>query len=141
LTITFEESFHGAEKTITLEKKDKCPTCNGSGAQPGTKVVTCPVCHGQGQIRTARRTIFGNIQSATTCTRCDGDGKIPEKPCKQCGGSGVLRQEKSLQIKVPAGINDGQRIRINGEGEVGYRGSAAGDLYLLIRVKPSKDFV
>lgn len=140
ITLTFEEAARGVEKNITLEKKDKCPTCAGSGAQPGTKVITCPVCHGQGQIRTTRRTIFGNMQSATTCERCDGEGKIPEHPCKKCGGKGVLRQQKSLQVKIPAGIDNGQRIRVNGEGEVGYRASNPGDLYLSIRVKPSKDF-
>jgi len=140
ITLTFEEAAHGVEKSITLEKKDKCPTCAGSGAEPGTKVITCPVCHGQGQIRTTRRTIFGNMQSATTCERCDGEGKIPEKPCKKCDGKGVLRQQKTLQVKIPAGIDNGQRIRVSGEGEVGYRASNPGDLYLSIRVKPSKEF-
>jgi molecular chaperone DnaJ len=140
ITLTFEEAAHGVEKSITLEKKDKCPTCKGTGAEPGTKVITCPVCHGQGQIRTTRRTIFGNMQSATTCERCDGEGKIPEKPCHTCDGKGVLRQQKTLQVKIPAGIDNGQRIRISGEGEVGYRASDPGDLYLSIKVKPSKDF-
>lgn len=140
ITLTFEEAAHGVEKSITLEKKDKCPTCSGSGAEPGTKVITCPVCHGQGQIRTTRRTIFGNMQSATTCERCDGEGKIPEKPCKTCDGKGVLRQQKNLQVKIPAGIDHGQRIRVTGEGEVGYRASNPGDLYLSIRVMPSKEF-
>ncbi len=140
VTLTFEEAAHGVEKSITLEKKDKCPTCTGSGAEPGTKISTCPVCHGQGQIRTTRRTIFGNMQSSSTCDRCDGEGKIPEKPCKKCEGRGVLRQEKTLKVKIPAGIDNGQKIRVNGEGEVGYRASSPGDLYLSIKVKPSKDF-
>lgn len=140
ITLTFEEAASGVEKSITLEKKDKCPTCTGSGAEPGTKVITCPVCHGQGQIRTTRRTIFGNMQSAATCDRCDGEGKIPEKPCKKCDGKGVLRQTKTLQVKIPAGIDNGQRIRVNGEGEVGYRASNPGDLYLSIKVLPSKEF-
>jgi molecular chaperone DnaJ len=116
LTIEFDEAVFGVEKTVTIEKKDKCPTCHGSGAEPGTKVSTCPVCHGQGQIRTQRRTIFGNIASNATCERCEGDGKVPEKPCHTCKGSGITRQEKTLQIKIPAGIDNGQRIRINGEG-------------------------
>ncbi len=140
MTITFEEAVFGAEKTIALEKKDTCLTCNGNGAEPGTKIVTCPKCHGQGQIRTQRRTIFGNIQSSVACDQCEGDGKIPEKPCQTCKGSGSLRQEKTLQVKIPAGIDNGQRIRITGEGEVGYKGSSPGDLYLLIRVTPSKEF-
>jgi molecular chaperone DnaJ len=140
ITISFEEAVFGVTKSITLEKKDACPTCKGTGGEPGSKIDTCPVCHGQGQIRTQRRTIFGNVASATICERCGGDGKVPEKPCVTCKGNGVTRQEKTLEIKIPAGINNGQRIRINGEGEVGYRGSGAGDLYLLVRVKTHKDF-
>ncbi len=140
VTLTFEEAAKGIEKSITLEKKDKCKTCEGSGAEPGTKVITCPVCHGQGQIRTTRRTIFGNMAASTTCERCEGDGKIPEKPCHTCNGRGVLRQQKTLQVKIPAGIDNGQRIRVSGEGEVGYRASNPGDLYLTIRVLPSKEF-
>ncbi|MDR3642307.1 MAG: molecular chaperone DnaJ [Candidatus Doudnabacteria bacterium] len=141
LTITFEEAVFGAEKTVTLEKKDKCKTCGGSGGQPGTKINTCPKCHGQGNIVTNRSTIFGQVQSRVTCDRCEGTGKVPEQPCKTCGGSGSLRQEKTIMVKIPAGIDNGQRVRISGEGEAGYRGSEAGDLYLSIRVKPGKDFV
>lgn len=140
LTISFEEAVFGVEKSITLEKKDACPTCEGSGAKPDTKVITCPVCHGQGQIRTQRRTILGNIATSTTCERCDGSGKIPEVPCEKCNGAGILRQEKTIEVKIPAGIDNGQRVKITGEGEVGYRGSKAGDLYLAIKVKPHKDF-
>ncbi len=140
LTISFEEAVFGVEKSITLEKKDACPTCEGSGAKAGTKVITCPVCHGQGQIRTQRRTILGNIATSTTCDRCDGSGKIPEVPCEKCSGAGILRQEKTIEVKIPAGIDNGQRVAIRGEGEVGYRGSKSGDLYLAIKVKPHKDF-
>ncbi len=141
LTIEFEEAVFGVKKTITLEKKDKCKTCNGSGGEPGTKIDTCPVCHGQGQIRTQRNTIFGAVASSKTCDRCGGDGKVPEVPCKTCKGEGILRQEKTLEVSIPAGIDSNQRIRINGEGELGYRNSDPGDLYLLIRVRPSKEFV
>jgi molecular chaperone DnaJ len=140
LTISFEEAVFGIEKEITLEKQDTCKTCKGDGAQPGTKVVTCPKCHGQGQIRTQRRTVFGNVASSATCDRCNGMGKIPESPCKTCDGRGILRQEKTLSVKIPAGIDNGQRIRVSGEGEAGYRGSTPGDLYLAIKVAPSKDF-
>jgi molecular chaperone DnaJ len=140
LTITFEEAVFGAKKSITLEKRDKCATCNGNGAQPDTKIVTCPKCHGQGQIRTQRQTIFGAVQSSVSCDRCDGDGKVAEHPCKTCNGSGSIKQEKTLEVNIPAGIDDNQRIRIANEGEIGYKGSSPGDLYLLIRVKPSKEF-
>lgn len=140
ISISFEEAIFGADKKITLEKKDKCKTCSGSGAKDGTKISTCPKCHGQGQIRTTRQTIFGAVQSAIICDRCEGQGKVPEKPCEDCGGSGAKRQEKTLEIKIPAGIDNGQRIRIAEEGEAGYRGSSNGDLYLRIKVKPHKEF-
>lgn len=141
LTINFEEAVFGVEKNITIEKQDTCKTCNGNGAAKDSKIVTCSKCHGQGQIRTQRRTIFGNVASSIVCDKCNGMGKIPEVPCNNCSGSGVLRQEKTIAVKVPAGIDDGQRIRVSGEGEAGYRGSAAGDLYLSITVKDHKDFV
>jgi molecular chaperone DnaJ len=140
LTISFEESVHGVTKTITIEKQDKCHVCSGSGAAPGSKVVTCSKCHGQGQILTTRRTIFGNMQSAATCDKCDGDGKVPEIACSVCNGGGVLRRPKTLEVKIPAGIDNGQRVRMQGEGEVGYRGSSPGDLYITIRVTASKEF-
>ena len=140
LTISFEEAVFGCEKSLTLEKKDACKTCGGDGAKPGTKVVTCSVCHGQGQIHTQRRTILGNIATATTCDRCEGSGKVPEVPCDTCSGSGIKRQEKTIEVQIPAGIDHGQRVRIIGEGEVGYRGSKPGDLYLIVRVKPHKEF-
>ena len=141
VSINFEEAVFGVEKNITLEKQDTCKTCSGSGAAPGAKVITCPTCHGQGQIRTTRRTIFGNIASSAACDRCNGTGKIPEVACKTCDGSGVLRQEKTISVKIPAGIDNGQRIRISGEGEAGYRGSTPGDLYLVVKVSSHKDFV
>ncbi len=141
MRLTFEEAVFGAEKSIILEKKDACKNCGGSGAAPGAKVISCPKCHGQGQIRTQRRTIFGNIASATTCDRCEGMGKIPEVACATCGGSGNLRQEKTISVKIPAGIDNGQRIRVAGEGEAGYRGSEPGDLYLVMQVATSKTFI
>ena len=141
LTINFEEAVFGANKNITLEKKDMCKHCKGSGAEPGTKINTCPKCHGQGQIHTQRQTIFGVVASAAACDRCDGTGKVPESPCKTCNGAGSFRQEKTIEVKIPAGIDNGQRIRVQGEGEAGYRGSSPGDLYLSIRVRGNKEFV
>ncbi len=140
LTISFEEAAFGVEKKVELERKNKCERCGGNGAEPGTKVITCPKCHGQGSIRTAQRTIFGTMQQQVVCDRCEGMGKIPETPCKECSGSGVKRSKKTVTFTVPAGIDDGQRIRITGEGEAGYRGTPPGDLYLNIRVSRSKDF-
>jgi molecular chaperone DnaJ len=140
LYLTFEEAVFGVEKEIQIEKKDTCPHCTGSGAEPGSKITTCPKCHGAGQIRTTRRTIFGQMASVSTCDRCEGTGKTAENPCKECAGTGAKRRLKTLQVKIPAGVEDGQRIRISGEGEVGYRGSAAGDLYIRLHVRTHKEF-
>lgn len=140
LHISFEESISGAEKEVVLEKKNPCPRCGGNGAEPGSKIITCPKCHGSGQIKTQRRTILGTIATAVTCDRCEGIGKVPEQPCTECKGTGTKRGEKKIKVSVPAGIADGQRLRVSGEGEAGYRGSANGDLYILIRVKPNPEF-
>ncbi len=135
INLSFEEAAFGVEKELTLQKKDTCTVCSGSGAEPGSKVSTCPKCHGQGQIRTTRRTILGNMASVTTCDQCLGTGKVPEKTCYECKGTGQLRREKTIKVNIPAGVDDGSRVRVTGEGEVGYRGSTAGDLYLRLHVK------
>lgn len=141
MKITFEEAVFGVEKEVEIEKKNKCEHCKGGGAEPGHKVITCPKCHGQGSIRSSRRTILGTIQSQVTCDQCNGTGKVPEKPCKECKGSGVKVSKKKIKVQIPAGIDDGQRIRVRGEGEAGYRGSENGDLYILIQVQDSKEFI
>jgi molecular chaperone DnaJ len=136
LTLAFEDAVFGVEKELVIEKKDRCVRCTGSGAEPGSKVSTCPKCHGTGQIRTTRRTILGTMAAVTTCDSCSGTGKVPDIACKECSGSGQLRQTKKIKVKIPAGVDDGSRVRITGEGEVGYRGSSNGDLYLRLHVKP-----
>ena len=141
IRINFNEAAFGVERDITLEKKDKCPRCSGNGAEPGTKIITCPKCHGQGQIRQQRRTILGTIATSVVCDRCEGSGKVPETPCTECKGSGWKRMSKTIRINIPAGIDNGQRIRVTGEGEAGYRGTDNGDLYISVEVQPSKDFV
>lgn len=140
INLSFEESVFGTEKEITLDKKDVCQRCKGSGAEPGSKTNTCPRCHGSGQIKTSRRTIFGQVASVTSCDECEGTGKVPELVCKECRGSGTVRNTKKLKIKIPAGMDDGQRLRILHEGEAGYKGSTFGDLYLRINVKPHPSF-
>lgn len=140
LNLTFEEAVFGVEKELKLEKTDACGRCHGSGAEPGSKVSTCPKCHGQGEIRTTRRTILGQVSSVATCDMCDGNGKVADRACSECRGSGRKRRAKTLKVKIPAGVEDGQRIRINGEGEVGYKGSNFGDLYLRVHVTPHPKF-
>lgn len=136
LEITFLEAVFGAEKEVKLQKRDLCPRCEGSGAEQGSRLKTCPKCHGQGNIRKVQRTILGNIATTQTCDACAGRGKVPEKACVDCSGRGVNQQVKTLKVIVPPGIDDGQRIRLAGQGEVGYLGSSAGDLFIRIRVRP-----
>ncbi|MBU6447221.1 molecular chaperone DnaJ [Patescibacteria group bacterium] len=140
MRISFEEAAFGVEKEISLEKKNRCERCGGNGAEPETKIITCPKCHGQGHIKTSRRTILGTIASSEVCDRCQGMGKVPEKPCTECNGSGIKRGKKIIRVKIPAGIDNGQRIRVSGEGEAGYRGSTNGDLYILLEVTPNPNF-
>ncbi|MBI2607401.1 MAG: molecular chaperone DnaJ [Candidatus Doudnabacteria bacterium] len=140
LDITFDEAVFGVAKKIKLEKKDKCSACEGSGARPGSKIVTCARCHGTGQIRTHRRTILGQIAQVSVCDQCDGSGKVAEEACQECDGSGIVRKEKTLEVKIPAGVDNGTRIRISNEGEAGYKGSSPGDLYLRLNVAPHPEF-
>ncbi len=140
LDLTFKEAVFGVEKELTLEKTDMCEHCKGSGAESGSKISTCPKCHGQGQIRITRQTILGPMQTATSCDRCEGSGKVAERVCAICKGSGKQRRTKTLKVKIPAGVDNGSRIRVTGEGEVGYKGSNFGDLYLQLHVSPDPRF-
>jgi molecular chaperone DnaJ len=140
LNLSFEEAVFGVEKEISIQKTDVCQNCQGSGAEQGSKISTCTKCHGTGQIRTTRRTILGQVATVTTCDRCDGTGKVPDKACAVCNGSGVKRRTKTLKVKIPGGVENGQRIRISSEGEVGYRGSNPGDLYLRLHVSAHPRF-
>ena len=141
LEIDFLESVFGVQKNVSITKPDHCPKCSGSGAEPGSKVNACSKCHGSGQIMNHRRTILGQIQQVEVCPECEGTGKIPEKPCSECRGRGVKKMQKTLEVNIPAGIEDGQRIKVAGEGEIGYRGSAPGDLFVAVRVRPHEKFV
>ncbi len=140
LTISFEEAAKGCEKEINLVRDEECPTCNGSGAKPGSKIDTCPNCHGSGQERVVSNTPFGRIQNVRTCSRCHGSGKIITEPCTKCHGRGKVRVSKRRTIKVPAGIDNGQVLTIRGQGGLGERGGPAGDLLVVITVKPHKLF-
>ncbi len=131
LEVTFEEAARGCEKEISFNKLDTCPECTGSGAEKGSKVTTCPTCHGQGQVGVSR----GFFTVAQACPRCQGNGRVIEKPCHRCKGEGRVRHKASIQVKIPAGIDDGTRLRSSGHGEGGFQGGAAGDLYVVIHVK------
>ncbi len=138
--IDFEEAVFGAVKTLRLEKNIICAVCNGSGAEPGSKLTTCSTCGGSGQVAQMQRTFLGNIQSITVCPNCTGSGKKTEKICKHCHGRGIEKGVRNLEFKIPAGINSGQQIRLAGEGEPGEKSARAGDLLIFIRVRPHKSF-
>jgi molecular chaperone DnaJ len=136
MEITLEDAFKGLKKNIKIPTNVPCEICHGSGAAPGTKPETCPTCHGQGKVH-ARQGFF-TIER--TCSHCHGMGQIIKDPCKTCHGSGRVRKEKTLSISIPAGIEEGARIRLAGEGEAGLRGGATGDLYIFLHIKPHKLF-
>jgi molecular chaperone DnaJ len=140
LQIDFMDTITGTEKELKIYKRMKCSACNGNGAEPGTKIETCSQCQGQGQVTQARQTILGTFQQVTTCPRCHGEGKIAQSPCQKCGGDGRVRDYDVFKVKIPAGIDSGQSIRVAERGEGGLRGGPAGDLYLRISVKNSQDF-
>lgn len=138
--ITFSEMAHGMEKELELYKRIRCFVCEGSGVEPGSKKKECPTCKGEGQVQTSRRTILGNFSQVTVCPDCQGEGKIPEKKCTKCGGDGRVREYEKIKVKIPAGIKEGQTIRLENMGEAGERGGAAGDLYVNIHVVQDKRF-
>lgn len=140
IEITLEDVLHGAEKELSLYKRVICSHCGGSGAEPGTKIKDCPTCKGSGQIRKSRRTILGTFSQVTVCPDCKGEGKKAEKACRVCGGDGRVRDTRNIKIHVPPGIQDGQIIEIQGEGEAATKGGVSGDLYIAIHVKNHPNF-
>ncbi len=136
LEISLEQAAHGFDTTIRVPSWDECETCHGSGAKPGTSPVTCTTCGGQGQVRMQQG--FFSIQQ--TCPKCHGTGKIIPTPCPSCSGAGRIKRNKTLEVKIPAGIDDGMRIRSSGNGEPGMNGGPPGDLYVEIRIRPHPVF-
>ncbi len=128
LPLTLEEIATGVEKVVKIRHMRGCGTCKGSGAKPGTKKKTCPVCHGSGQVRMVQRSIFGQMINITTCDRCRGEGQVVESPCDTCHGEGRVREQSEISIKVPAGVSNGNYIPIAGMGDSGPRGGPSGDL-------------
>ena len=131
LEITLEEAARGAEKTIRIPTVEECGTCHGSGAKPGTQPKPCPTCNGHGQVRVQQG--FFSIQQ--TCPKCHGSGKIIPDPCRDCGGAGRVKKQKTLEVKIPAGIDEGMRLRHAGHGEPGVNGGPSGDLYVEIHIR------
>jgi len=140
LDIDFEEAVFGSEKDFDLHRVEKCGTCKGNGAEPGSPIKTCPQCKGTGQMRSAQSTPFGRFETVKTCSRCQGEGKIIEKPCSACKGTGKVKKKRTINVKIPAGIDTGARLRMQGEGELGNNGGPSGDLYIMIVVQPHEKF-
>jgi len=136
LEIALEEAARGTETKIRIPAMEECETCHGSGAKPGTQPTTCPTCGGHGQVRMQQG--FFSIQQ--TCPKCHGSGKIVQSPCPTCRGAGRIKQHKTLSVKIPVGVDEGDRIRLSGEGEAGVNGGPAGDLYVVIHLKPHTVF-
>lgn len=140
LEVTFEEAAFGLEKDLNIPRNENCQKCGGSGAAPGSSPKTCPKCHGSGQIQITQSTPFGRFVQSKVCDACHGDGKIIEEPCSECGGTGSVRKNRTIHVKIPAGVDSGSRVRVTGEGEPGDRGGPPGDLYIYIKIKPHKFF-
>jgi len=140
MTITLEEAAKGVKKKIEIDKLVECESCKGTGAEKGSKMKTCEQCNGTGVSRQTRRTPFGVFQTQTTCRQCQGRGEYIEEPCPDCQGQGRYEKEMEVEVKIPAGVDEGTQLRVKGEGEAGFQGSTAGDLYLRIHVKPHKIF-
>ncbi|MEN6479930.1 MAG: molecular chaperone DnaJ [Anaerolineales bacterium] len=140
LEITFEEAVFGVEREIRLFRKEACAHCGGSGAEPGTSPIRCPECGGSGQVRRAQQSIFGSFVNVSTCPRCGGTGEVVATPCSVCHGAMLVEVERTLRVNVPAGVDDGMRVRLAGEGDQGLYGGPAGNLYVMLHVKPHPFF-
>jgi molecular chaperone DnaJ len=139
--MTLVEASVGGKVNVAFEAIDRCEHCHGNGAEPGTPIERCGRCNGSGQTQSVVRTPFGQMMRTTLCDSCHGDGRLPTQPCAECRGRGQKAVKRSEQVTVPAGIDDGQRIRISGQGHAGERGASPGDLYVLVRVRPDERFV
>ena len=140
LRITLEEVARGVEKEIVYDRLAPCPDCKGTGLGENGKVVTCPECDGKGRVVSVQRTFLGDMQTATTCKKCNGTGSSIENPCPECEGQGRVPDRQRVTVKVPAGIRDGQQLRVGGFGEAGIQGAQAGDLIVTCRVQPHEFF-
>lgn len=140
ITLTFEEAAFGTEKELDYTRQEHCDGCNGSGAAPGSQPEVCSECNGAGEIRRAQQSVFGQFVNVSTCGRCRGEGRVITSPCANCRGRGGVRKARQISVKIPAGVDDGQQIRLTGEGEVGDRGGQPGNLYVLLDVQPHELF-
>ena len=139
IELAFSESIFGADRKVLLTKTSNCSTCSGTGAKPGTEFTTCATCGGKGKVRENRRSMFGSVSVTTNCPTCNGAGKIPKEKCDTCRGAGVVRKQEEINLQVPVGIENGEMIRVTGQGEA-IHGGVPGDLYVKVHVKPHPVF-
>ncbi len=140
LTLSFEEAVFGVEKDLDIEQLVSCPTCDGSGAEPGSRPVKCPECGGSGQVRRVQSSLFGSFVNVSTCPRCYGAGQVISNPCRECRGEQRVRAKKHISVTVPPGVDDGTRIRLANEGNAGKDGGPPGHLYVFLSVQPHRYF-
>jgi molecular chaperone DnaJ len=140
MALSFEDAVFGKETEIEIPREETCDTCHGSGAKPGTKPEKCPHCHGSGQLNTEQNTPFGKIVNRRVCHYCNGTGNLIKEKCKTCGGSGKVKKRRKINVKIPAGIDDGQQLRVTGQGEPGINGGPSGDLYVVFHVREHEFF-
>jgi len=140
ITITFEEAAFGCEKEIDISRTENCSLCYGVGSKPGSQPSRCPNCNGTGQVHRVQQSIFGRFTNITTCGRCHGEGRIITEPCPQCRGTGKEKRQRSIRVKIPAGVDDGSQIRLSGEGETGIRGGSSGNLYIILSIEQHEFF-
>jgi molecular chaperone DnaJ len=141
LEITLEEAAKGTEKEIEVPRTEKCDVCNGSGASPGTSPRTCPRCNGAGKIQHMRKSSFAMYVQVTACPTCKGKGTLIDSPCKNCRGTGLVKRKRKISVKIPVGIDEGYQLRLRGEGEMASNGGVAGDLYVLVHIRPNELFM
>ncbi len=139
--IDLREAASGVRRQVPIQVAVTCTRCDGSGAEPGTDVSTCPTCGGAGRVNQVSRSVFGEFVRSAACPTCGGSGQVIATPCRECRGDGRVVEKRSLDVDIPAGIHDGQRIRISGEGHAGIPGARAGDVYVGVTVRPDRDFV
>jgi molecular chaperone DnaJ len=140
VNITFEEAAFGCEKEINILRTETCSSCRGIGAKPGSQPVRCPNCNGSGQVRRIQQSIFGHFTNVTTCSQCQGEGRIITEPCPQCRGTGKEKHQRRISVNIPAGVDNGTQIRLSNEGEAGERSGSSGNLYITLAVKPHEFF-
>ncbi|MBI4652679.1 molecular chaperone DnaJ [Candidatus Kuenenbacteria bacterium] len=140
MSLQFEEAIFGVKKQIEINKFSVCSHCHGNAIEPGTKIITCSTCHGKGQIQRIQSTIFGQFRTVDVCPDCQGEGKKAEKKCTECNGQGRVRKIEKIEVEIPAGIDQGQTLKLSHQGDIGIKGGRSGDLYVTVRILPHSKF-